>query len=362
MTMRSAPCTIFAMLVACGTTSSGDGTTDDTTGSGTDADTGSSTAPPTTSSTSANTTTDATTTNDPTTTTDPTTSDVTGDTTDAETTSGVSDECITVTDAGHHQFECDDLVFDVNVPAACVDGPCGMIVDVHGLTMSAQMEDANTNLAALGERHGYIVVQPNANPAPPGSNWMPAVDDDKVFAFMQRVATVWPVDPDRWHFTGFSQGGFMSWRFACDHSDVLASVAPAAACGAGFDDCTFADGDAPAEPLDILFLHGTDDALVSYDCVQPRLDAVVAHFGLGEEPTIEYEDGYRRVRYEGDEMVLEHLAHDLSAQSVVIRGHCYPGSDDPGDAPGQLFSFACVEPTDLHWGEAVIAFFQAHPR
>ena len=31
-------------------------------------------------------------------------------------------------------------------------------------------------------------------------------------------------------------------------------------------------------------------------------------------------------------------------------------------ALGQLFSFACVEPTDLHWGTAVIDFFDAHPR
>ena len=37
-------------------------------------------------------------------------------------------------------------------------------------------------------------------------------------------------------------------------------------------------------------------------------------------------------------------------------------SDHPGDAPGQLFSFACVEESPTVWGEAVIAFFDAHPR
>jgi poly(3-hydroxybutyrate) depolymerase len=276
----------------------------------------------------------------------------------------VADACITITDPGHHQFECDGLVFDVNVPADCVAGSCGMIVDVHGYTMSAQMQDANTNLTALGEAHGYIVVQPNANPAPPAASWTPDIDDDKVFGFMQRVASVWSVDPDRWHFTGFSQGGFMSWRFACEHSDVLASVAPAAACGDRtlFDDCTFVDGDAPSEPLDILYLHGTDDALISYDCAQPRIDAVVAHFGLGAAEMLESSDGYRHVRHASDAMVLEHIAHDFAAEAGIIRGHCYPGSDDPGDAPGQLFSFACVEPSPVRWGEAVIAFFDAHPR
>ncbi|MFO0634776.1 MAG: hypothetical protein U0168_18180 [Nannocystaceae bacterium] len=123
----------------------------------------------------------------------------------------------------------------------------------------------------MGQRYGYIVVQPNANPAPPAASWNPAVDDDKIFDFMQRVAAAWDVDADRWHFTGFSQGGYMSWRFACDHADVLASVAPGAACGedAIYPDCQFTPERAPSEPLDIIYLHGTQDALVGIACAQP---------------------------------------------------------------------------------------------
>ena len=29
------------------------------------------------------------------------------------------------------------------------------------------------------------------------------------------------VDRDRVHFTGFSQGGFMTWKFICDHADIV---------------------------------------------------------------------------------------------------------------------------------------------
>ncbi|MBK8719798.1 MAG: hypothetical protein IPN32_34540 [Deltaproteobacteria bacterium] len=165
----------------------------------------------------------------------------------------VPDDCITDVTAGHHAFVCDGLTYDVEVPAACLLAPCGMIVDVHGLAMSAQMQDSNTNMRALGQRYGYIVVQPNADPAPPLSNWIPGIDDPKVFDFMQRTAAAWHVDADRWHFTGFSQGGFMTWRFACAHADVLASVAPGAACGNDFpiEDCQFTDDESPSEPLDI---------------------------------------------------------------------------------------------------------------
>ncbi len=274
------------------------------------------------------------------------------------------DDCITDVTAGHHAFVCDGITYDVEVPQACLAEPCGMVVDVHGLTMSAQMQDANTNMRALGQRYGYIVVQPNANPAPPAASWNPAVDDDKIFDFMQRVAAAWDVDADRWHFTGFSQGGYMSWRFACDHADVLASVAPGAACGedAIYPDCQFTPERAPSEPLDIIYLHGTQDALVGIACAQPRVDAVVEHFGLGAAEAVESSDGHRWIRHSGDAMVLEYVEHDYEAASSFIRGHCYPGSTDPGGAPGQLFSFACEGERAFVWGEVVMQFFRDHPR
>jgi polyhydroxybutyrate depolymerase len=242
---------------------------------------------------------------------------------------------------------------------ACSDQPCGLIVDVHGFTMSAQMQDANTNLRALGSERGYIVVQPNATPDPPSASWEPEVDDDKVFDFMMRVVDVFGVDENRIHFTGFSQGGWMSWRFACAHADVLASVAPAAACGD--PECDF-EAQVPARPLPILYMHGTDDALVAYTCAEPRRDAVVAAWGLGAETVVAEGAGYRWTRHEG-EATLEFISHDYVVDdNTVLGGHCFPGSTDPGGAPGQLFPFGCSGASGFTWGEAVIDFFEAHPR
>jgi hypothetical protein len=278
----------------------------------------------------------------------------------------IPDDCIDDVAAGAHVYACDDLTFDVEIPAACLQEACGLIVDVHGFTMSGQMQDANTNMRALGSERGYIVMQPNATPAPPGASWTPGVDDDKVFAFMMRLATAFHVDDRRLHFTGFSQGGAMSWRFACAHSDVLASVAPAAACSDGggvLQDCAFMGDEVPAEPLPILYMHGTTDALVAFDCAPPRRDAVVAAFGLGEEQVVAEDEGHRWTRHEGrDRGLLEFIEHDYAAASPLLGGHCYPGSDDPGDAPGQLFPFKCEDESAFVWGEVAIDFFDAHPR
>ena len=259
--------------------------------------------------------------------------------------------------SGEQVFPCSGLDFDVSVPDGCEHGGCGLIVDVHGFTMSAQMQDANTNMRALGRDNGYIVVQPNALPEPPAASWTPGSDDDLVFDFLMRAATVYAVDSKRIHFTGFSQGGFMSWRFACEHADVLASVAPAAACGREDqdDDCV------PETPIPILFMHGTDDFLIDYECAEPRRDAIVSNFGAGAETVIAEGDLYTHTRHDGDTPV-EFIRHDYTTDNAVIGGHCYPGSEDAGDAPGQLFSYACMGPNDFRWGEKAIEFFIANPK
>ena len=108
-----------------------------------------------------------------------------GDVADATSGDGTASGCITDTSAGSRVFTCDGFKYDVTVPDACAAGGCGLVLDVHGATMSGKMEDANTDMRALGAKYGYVVVQPNANPAPPSSSWNPAADDPKVFAFFQ---------------------------------------------------------------------------------------------------------------------------------------------------------------------------------
>ncbi|MEX1368319.1 MAG: hypothetical protein AB1Z98_34630 [Nannocystaceae bacterium] len=277
----------------------------------------------------------------------------------------VLDECIDDGSAGEHVYACGRLSYDVTIPEPCLSQACGVIVDVHGFTMSGAMQEANTELRQRGSARGYIVVQPNANPLPPAASWNPGVDDEAVVDFMLRVADAFHADRDRLHLTGFSQGGFMTWRVVCEHADLFGSVAPAAACGDGaIADCDFGTGQQPSEPVDILYMHGTQDVLVPFACFEVRREAVIAAYGLGDEQVVVEGDGYRHTRHESaGGTVLELLVHEYSAQNtVVLGGHCFPGSDDPGNATGQLFSYACVEPTELHWGDAVLDFFDAHPR
>jgi polyhydroxybutyrate depolymerase len=69
-----------------------------------------------------------------------------------------------------------------------------------------------------------------------------------------------PIDPDRIYLFGHSNGGFMSYRMACERADRIAAVAVLAGSdGPGVDGCR------PTEPVSVLHLHGTDDEVIGYD-------------------------------------------------------------------------------------------------
>ncbi len=276
------------------------------------------------------------------------------------------DDCIPTVQAGAHIFECDGLSYQVSVPLRCETSGCGLIFDVHGFTMSGAMEENNTNLAALTANTDFIVVQPSATPAPPRSNWSARADDDRVFDFMMRAMSVYQTDPARLHITGFSDGGWLTWRFICEHADVLASAAPAAASGYCSIEraCDFTAAEQPSVELPILLMLGLQDNYVEIDCAQEQVDAMLQTWNMRLIGVIEEGAGFEITRYESAQGTLfETIVHDYSTDARVplvpaLGGHCYPGSVDAGDEPGQLFSFACQPPNGFHWGERVLEFFQ----
>lgn len=290
------------------------------------------------------------------------TSDATSDTIDPFP-APLLDECITDGSAGEHTFACDGLTFEVSVPAACLERACGMIIDVHGYTMSGDQQDNNTRMRALGRERGYVVVQPNATPAPPQSTWT-ELDDDDVLAFAARTAAAFHIDPRRWYFTGFSQGGFMSWRFVCKHADQFAAIAPLAGCAYGGANACVLDwaSDLPGE-THILYSHGSRDTIVSGACMGPQRDSVLAAYELADPEVLSTDTNHTRTRWTNARgTTFELIEHDYAGTSPLIAGHCFPGSADPGTEPGQVASFACAGPTAYDWGTAVIDFFDAHVR
>ncbi len=261
--------------------------------------------------------------------------------------------CVTEVGAGHHILPCDaDIRFDVEVPEACLGGGCGVIVDVHGLSMDADQQDRNTNMRARGREYGYLVVQPNA----PNRAWNGGQHDGAVWGFLQDVVNAYHADRDRLHFMGFSQGADMTLRMLCAHADELGSVAPAATNGL---DCP----ELPSAEIAILHLHGTADVLYNFGLAERLRDRVIEHWNYGEGQVIADDPAHRAWRHRSAAAtVYEFHAHDFRAESGLLGGHCFPGSPDTeATLPNQLFPYACLGEDQFDYAALAMAFFLAHP-
>jgi hypothetical protein len=284
--------------------------------------------------------------------------------------------CLTDVTAGHHKFAaCDTIDYDVEIPPACASGGCGIIFDIHGLTMNADAEDRSTNLRALGQMHGYVIVQPTAPNSVIGPHWTPLTDDVKLWAFLADARIALVIDPKKIHFTGFSQGGAMTWRLLCAHADVFASVAPVASADGTMAvtppyvlDCPFTSTNAPSQPVPVLQMHGTQDGLVPFAKATDQRDTALTYWNItGPPDTVGSDMHYSWTRYTGTGgMVYEFIQHDYVVPTplvpITLGGHCLPGGNDLTPSISTPMVFSCSPPNAFVWGEVAMQFFIAHPK
>ena len=276
--------------------------------------------------------------------------------------------CIDNVTAGDHVYTCDGLRVDASIPAACLAPGCGLILQLHGDTGTGLYMDGHTNLRALGNQNGYVVIAPTGPPfgAPyPGSTWTTA-EDPKLLAMTRLFASVFRIDSKRIHLTGFSRGGFVTWRLLCDASDLFASVAPAAAGeGSGFGEVTcFSGGRAPKRQADILFLLGRTDMSVPYPTMKSIRDGAISNYGGTNMQVLTGDASYTHNRWTNAQgVVIETFDHAYETVSdgpfADARGHCFPGSKSNPYAA--QYAVPCKLPNAFTWGDEVMKFFQAHP-
>lgn len=229
--------------------------------------------------------------------------------------------------------------------------PTPLLFCIHGLGQNAVLFCVNgAEMHAKSDEEGFILVMPNGymNSWNGGSCCGAASDerlDDVAFfrAILEEVGTHLNVDLDRVYATGLSNGGYMSYRLACEAADIFAAVAPGAG-AIGTNDIgggTNADADftscEPSRPVAVLDMHGTADGLVSYSLQAPTMELLQTHYGcdatiaMASQP--ESGGDTECSTYEGCPDDVE-----LTACTVEGGGHCWFGSPDCGTGAGGLGS------------------------
>ena len=259
-----------------------------------------------------------------------------------------SDDCITDPRAGLQTLQCAGLSFELNVPDKCLEKACGLIIDVHGYGMSGPLEAIHTELREIAGEKGFIVVHPTA-PLVGGSRSWSASNDSQVLAILESTREVFHVMDERIHMTGYSQGGFMTWRFLCNQPQVFGSLAPLA--GSSSQCLT---GERP----DILYGHGTTDGLVPFAGALATRNRVISAWDLQESEVVAQDAEHAWTRYENQSgTTFEFLEFDWETTftfgGIPLGAHCFPGSAQ---------FLGCGADTPVHWGEAVTEFFLTHPR
>ncbi|WP_334187327.1 extracellular catalytic domain type 1 short-chain-length polyhydroxyalkanoate depolymerase [Noviherbaspirillum sp.] len=184
-----------------------------------------------------------------------------------------------ITRPGDHEFTIrhDGLQrqYRVHVPAAYRPAtPMPLLVALHGGggNMDFQADDERYGLIGKSESAGFIVVFPNGYSKRnsgrlatwnAGACCGPARDEniDDVGFIRRIVANLsrqMNIDRKRIYAAGMSNGGMMSYRLACEMSDVFRAIAPVA----GTDNTT---GCHPKRPVAVLHIHARDDSHVLFN-------------------------------------------------------------------------------------------------
>lgn len=160
----------------------------------------------------------------------------------------------------------------VNVPPDYDDAfETPLIILLHGYSSSGPAQESYMKFTPLSDEYGFFYAYPNGLTDSFGYRFWNATDaccdffdrkpDDSGYLLdlVDAIREKLNVDTRRIYFIGHSNGGFMSYRMACDHSDVVAGIASLA--GATWLDPANCD---PTAPVHVLQIHGTSDNTIIY--------------------------------------------------------------------------------------------------
>lgn len=197
------------------------------------------------------------------------------------------------------------------------DTPAPVLFMLHGLGDEATNFFNATNIRAMAEQKGWIVVCPQALPfniqTPVGSYdfgtaWgagitvsvtleiygMPfnfdvtvnpdADDSGFLMATLETLDGEYNLEPDSLFFAGFSLGACMCHRMAIEHGNRINAIAAVSGVvGNDIDELT------PIDNINVLEIFGTSDQTISYDNAEISLQSYGTHsIGLPAEATVEY--------------------------------------------------------------------------
>jgi polyhydroxybutyrate depolymerase len=235
--------------------------------------------------------------------------------------------------------------------------PLPALFCLHGLGQTAALFCLDTGVAwpDKGDQENFVVIMPNGymnswnGGTCCGGAAQAGLDDVSLMrAIFAEVGTHVNIDLRRVYATGLSNGAFLSYRLACEASDLFVAVAPSAgaigtaAISSGLAEFTTGlttdlTSCTPSNKISVLDIHGTADPLIPYATQAPSLAVLQASNGCSTTtaPATVVPSG-------GDTTCVSFTGCptcpnvNVTGCSIADGGHCWFGSSDCGTGAGAL--------------------------
>ena len=166
-----------------------------------------------------------------------------------------------------------DRVFYLYVPGAYPSsiGSLPLLFSLHGYTSNALTHLSYAGFGSLASSESFIVVYPQGSilQSTGSTHWnvggwtdsSTTNDVNFIETMIDYLTAEFRIDTDRIYSTGMSNGGFMSYRLACDLGDKIAAVASVTGSMTPetFRSCN------PGRPKPVMQIHGSLDNTVPYE-------------------------------------------------------------------------------------------------
>ncbi len=139
-----------------------------------------------------------------------------------------------------------------------------LVLNFHGFTSFAEQQEGYSAMNLVADTAKFFVVYPEGVDNAWNVGWAFGSNEDDVGftnALIDSLHAEYGINLDRVYSCGMSNGGFFSYKLACELNDRIAKIASVT----GSMVASEANNCIPANPIPVMQIHGTADNVVNYN-------------------------------------------------------------------------------------------------
>ncbi len=241
-----------------------------------------------------------------------------------------------------------------------------LVINLHGYGSNAAQQNFYGNFKNLADVDNFLVVHPNGTNDFSGTPYWNSFAgggtvDDVAFisGLIDTLSKNYNIDPAKIFSTGMSNGGFMSYRLACELNNRISKIASVT----GSMNTTLQGTCSPGAPIPVMQIHGTNDPTVPYNgsfgvvAIENVVDYWVNNNNCDTAPIVE---SLPDINTSDNSTVERYTYANGDAGSSVIFYKVIGGGHTWPDA---LFPIPAYGPTnrDFNASQVIWEFFKGEP-